>query len=963
MTKHCIHAAPYESIESIRLHFDDLRSSGVTELTLTHPIDSSEHLLDVLRHARDAEISIAALHASDMGIVGSVVGESPLARLYRPHDPLFLRWVPLKTIVYNVHLQDASQYYCLIANVRECAHSIRRMNADFYVSFRAEIAFSYVDGGLLADLLQHLVDVGISSIDLRFDFPDPSVVSVGLLRRQLAELAQRPIARHEALCFSQLPFCFLPPSLFRPLYRALYDSVPEQAHFQAQRALIRDIRSANNQYHVSCQGCRRRAACYRLTRVEDHAEYQTYLVPAREATVAFVGASLSPEDRREFDTDDVVVTSPAQQGDGIMAVLEGFKTILLFDGYFFQRYALTTFELLTALVENINVFGSSSLGALRGLELSNYGMRADGYVYRFLRGHKIVPYHVVAQSYDEEDRPVTEALITIYRFLELAVAEGVIDGGDSDSCYTVAEGLHFSQLTYHHLFDEWAQASTISSQTVQALREFLARKGVVAFDVKRQDALALLRSFRVTLRRDGPNYTVRTVMRARDRYLSCLRLKYEDHFDSSLAPDWRTSRFGIGAHIRERPLSQTIELAEKFFADLDVVVAETSALDQTCYFMINVVFVPFYFLSYGNSVGSGYGESREKALASAYGEVLERIPLGSLRTRFADRDEVEAPKYPFGGLPFYQTMDATSMRRFVGEDGQLIDRDYIECTDILGGGKYALPKHGARGPSSLGMAVGNTMLEAVLYGLYEVIEHDISAAWQTSGLSRELHKVNIDLACNQDKALGLLVADLMAKGHQAHFFNLLNSYGIPTVLSAFYEADRRLVFTGIASRLDLQHAVTHSFHEALNGHFVSYFGSRDDRRGFEQKSLAEPGRFLDHFVGLPRNFPMGDGESRPLAAQLDEVLDRLQQAGVKHVLAIDLSPKKEYNLSAVKIVVPGMSRRRIVPRTPDFYRKCLEIQRLVTLFMTGVEQVEEKDCPMARLEREFSPPVQRFFKA
>ena len=348
---------------------------------------------------------------------------------------------------------------------------------------------------------------------------------------------------------------------------------------------------------------------------------------------------------------------------------------------------------------------------------------------------------------------------------------------------------------------------------------------------------------------------------------------------------------------------------------------------------------------------------------AAYGEVLERIPYGRLRTRFAQGNEVSAPKFPFAELPFYQTLEEKWRCHVIGEDGLLIDPDYVQCTDILSGAKFALPKQGARGPSSLGMASGNTMLEAILYGLYEVIEHDVSAAWQTSALSMQLREVNMDPGCIRDEALALLISDLTMKGHRVHFFNLLNHYGIPTVLSAFYEADRQLVFTGVASRLDLQAAMTHSFHEALNGHYVSYIGSRDDRRGFEQKSLAEPGRFLDNFVGKPKPFDAVEGTSRNLCAAVDEVLERLVRAGVQHVLAIDLSPREEHQLAAVKVVVPGMNRRRPVRRQPDFYDKCMEIRQRVSRFVTGADPLEGADWQLPRLEREFAPPVQRFFKA
>ena len=261
------------------------------------------------------------------------------------------------------------------------------------------------------------------------------------------------------------------------------------------------------------------------------------------------------------------------------------------------------------------------------------------------------------------------------------------------------------------------------------------------------------------------------------------------------------------------------------------------------------------------------------------------------------------------------------------------------------------------------MAAGNSLLEAIVYGLYEVIEHDIYACWETTAFFNQLRRVNIDHSSIQDEALQALVSDLTGRGHQVHFFNLINRYDIPMVLCALYESDREVVFSGITCRLNLQDAMTHSFHEALNGHFVTYYGSRDDRRGFEQESASTPLRFLEQFVGRPNHVSTKAERSQPLGDQLTVLLERLRQHGIEHAFAIDLSPRDEYQLSVAKVVVPGMDSRRAARRSPDFYRKCVDTHRLVIQFAQGDQAADEIAWAPSQLRQKFSLPLQRFFKA
>ncbi len=97
-----------------------------------------------------------------------------------------------------------------------------------------------------------------------------------------------------------------------------------------------------------------------------------------------------------------------------------------------------------------------------------------------------------------------------------------------------------------------------------------------------------------------------------------------------------------------------------------------------------------------------------------------------------------------------------------------------------------------------------------------------------------------------------------------------------------------------------------------------------------------------------------------LSDELDLVLGRLRQNGITDALVVDLSPRKEHGLSAVKVIVPGLDARQAARRAPDFYRRCVETHRLVTELAGGEPPPKWRRADLARV---FALPLHRFFKA
>lgn len=112
--------------------------------------------------------------------------------------------------------------------------------------------------------------------------------------------------------------------------------------------------------------------------------------------ILFSGPSLSPSDRRHPGID---FRPPAAQGDVLRAIESNPTAIAIVDGYFGDRLAVHQKEILEALDYGIPVLGAASMGALRAVELAQYGMIGIGGIYEDYASGKLVSDADVAVSH------------------------------------------------------------------------------------------------------------------------------------------------------------------------------------------------------------------------------------------------------------------------------------------------------------------------------------------------------------------------------------------------------------------------------------------------------------------------------------------------------------------------------------------------------------------------------------
>jgi ribosomal protein S12 methylthiotransferase accessory factor len=216
--------------------------------------------------------------------------------------------------------------------------------------------------------------------------------------------------------------------------------------------------------------------------------------------------------------------------------------------------------------------------------------------------------------------------------------------------------------------------------------------------------------------------------------------------------------------------------------------------------------------------------------------------------------------------------------------------------------------------SSNGLASGNHLLEAVNYGICEVVERDASTLW--SFLSEKAQRATrIDLDTVDDPACCAVLGNFDRAEVAAAVWDTTSDIGIPAFQCTIVDRTRHQMYrvypaSGFGCHPARHIALLRALTEAAQSRLTAITGSRDDLYRREYERFRDPDRFLEESTVVqvqpaPRTFsgPSFDGETFE-----DDVaweLDRLNKVGIERVVVVNLS-KPEFQLPVVRVVIPGL---------------------------------------------------------
>ena len=204
--------------------------------------------------------------------------------------------------------------------------------------------------------------------------------------------------------------------------------------------------------------------------------------------VIFLGPSLSIS-RAQVVLPEAVYCPPIRRGDLTAALRERPDIVGIIDGQFLQSLAVSPLEIFAALRAGTTVLGASSMGALRAVEMSGFGMIGVGTIFRWFRDARLIAEDELAVAYDADTgAALSDALVNMRYAFSRAVAENVINHETRRVLIRVAGSVYFPERTYHSTIR--LAESMVPAAELTRLRLWLRHR---CPDLKADDALRLLR--------------------------------------------------------------------------------------------------------------------------------------------------------------------------------------------------------------------------------------------------------------------------------------------------------------------------------------------------------------------------------------------------------------------------------------------------------------------------------------
>ena len=206
--------------------------------------------------------------------------------------------------------------------------------------------------------------------------------------------------------------------------------------------------------------------------------------------IIYAGLSIPFDEAKEIlDTAEdveVIYKRPIQRGDLGQAIKEHPDIIGIIDGVFHQNSAVGHKEILNVMKSGIEVYGASSMGALRASELDILGMHGIGYVYNQYASGEVDSDDDVAVMLDSETlEALSEPLINMKYVFTNAVSENIITEKEKDNLLTIAKETFYPKRNYAQTL----AASGLDNETKGKLIDFIRTSP----DIKKEDAKELLR--------------------------------------------------------------------------------------------------------------------------------------------------------------------------------------------------------------------------------------------------------------------------------------------------------------------------------------------------------------------------------------------------------------------------------------------------------------------------------------
>jgi YcaO-like protein with predicted kinase domain len=330
------------------------------------------------------------------------------------------------------------------------------------------------------------------------------------------------------------------------------------------------------------------------------------------------------------------------------------------------------------------------------------------------------------------------------------------------------------------------------------------------------------------------------------------------------------------------------------------------------------------------AVHQGKGRTVAAAKVSALMEAMEcfhaEVFDGPLRLGRVDEIARHGEVVPLERLPIVTGSNSAPSPNHLPQGAAAFDTRILwaEARDLASGRALFVPYElvsadfSTRAPAGFGvfqqttsgLGSGNEPVEAILQGLYEVVERDAVARWHALSAAEQA-QCAVDPASVAGPASAWLLARLADADVSVRLWDITAETGLPAYLALAWDADGVAGIepeSGAGCHASADVALARALAEAAQARLTRISGARDD---FSPESYAPSARAARQAAAerLVRTAPAR--RFRPVAAaatpraDLDNALAALAHVGCGQVACVDLT-RESIGIPVVRIIVPGL---------------------------------------------------------
>ena len=321
------------------------------------------------------------------------------------------------------------------------------------------------------------------------------------------------------------------------------------------------------------------------------------------------------------------------------------------------------------------------------------------------------------------------------------------------------------------------------------------------------------------------------------------------------------------------------------------------------------------------SIYGGKGITRDHARASAMMEGFERYSA----ERHSSDETVIATLKEISALGDYINPESLNLPKdFKKENLDSMKLEWSLAKDIITDNDYYVPTNAIHHPyvnnedseslfksNTNGLASGNILEEAILHGIFEVIERD---AWSIFELTHKNY-AQIDLESIESDVVNDTIDKFESEGIKIKLMDFTADINVPTIAASADDTvtkDAGLLTLGMGTHLDPEVAILRALTEVAQSRATQINGAREDtvRADFAREAGYERMKRINkyYFRDEEEKIALSSIENKSTTSinkDLEIVKEELMANDIDKVLYYDLT-RPELDVSVVRVIIPEM---------------------------------------------------------